>query len=373
MRGEYRGYMRHLAVSLLLSIAASGCRSSAAPQSSEDAGPTPDGSQVGPSPSAQPFQAGDFVTVRNDHSHLDYGSAAFERSDGAWVVVFEEFTSDTELAGRLLRAVSTDHLHFDTIQPLDFAAGELQLGPENARLGNGDFLYFMGGSHAKSTIHRARFDPSDGTFGGSTKLTLTDGYMGVAAWPKLAVIADGSVALGYNHYQNAAPTLALGDGLHFGAPQTLGAGVQGRPGAFAHGGLVYTYQDGQLPDTVYVRFSGDGVAFTEAVPLTSGPNPHDATPFARLDGDIDIYYSATSALGFTIARRHVRANGTIAPEELVSDPTAGSFTQPHPVRLRDGSILLTFAVQVTSNVDTDTACAHIAGDGSSVERPVGDH
>jgi hypothetical protein len=37
------------------------------------------------------------------------------------------------------------------------------------------------------------------------------------------------------------------------------------------------------------------------------------------------------------------------------DESAGHFTQPHPHRLHDGSIGLVFAVQVTSNVDTDTA------------------
>lgn len=113
----------------------------------------------------------------------------------------------------------------------------------------------------------------------------------------------------------------------------------------------------------YVRISHDGKSWDVAQPITAKANVHDVTPFRRADGGIDVYYiSDEGAAGFRIFRRAVRLDATLGAEELVSDDSAGHFTQPHPHRLHDGTIGLVFALQVTSNVDTDTAMARVSGD-----------
>jgi hypothetical protein len=74
-----------------------------------------------------------------------------------------------------------------------------------------------------------------------------------------------------------------------------------------------------------VQLSHDRVHFTPPVPIDTG-NTHDATPFPRLDGGVDVYYIRAGASGLVITRRAITASGVLEPPQVVSDPAAGSFT-----------------------------------------------
>jgi hypothetical protein len=295
---------------------------------------------------------------------MDYDSAFFvDPASGDWVVVFDRFTSPTVLQAELCVARSTDHASFASATVLP-GTDVVQGGPSAAVLADGTYLYFMHGPGA-GVLHLARAAFDGAGFGPPVDLALDDAGGGFDAWPVAVPWKNGTVALSYNHYGLAQGELASGDGVAFDAPQTLGLGVQGRVATFADGALAFTEQTGVTPQMVYVRVSRDGTTWTSPAAVTTRGNVHDAMPFRRASGGVDLYYISSDVpdqLGFSIFRRSVDESGALGPEQRLSDASAGRLTQPHPHRLADGTIVITFAKQITSNMDTDTYLAHIAAD-----------
>ena len=297
---------------------------------------------------------------------MDYDSAFFvDPANGDWVIVLDRFTSPTRLRAELCVARSTDHASFGPAVVLPISGTEMvQGGPSAAVLADGTYLYFMHGDRER-VLHLARASFDGSGFGAPVDLTLDDSSSGFDAWPIAVPWKNGTIALAYNHFGLAQGELASGDGLAFGTPQTLGTGVQGRVATFADGGIVFTEQTGVAPQMVHVRVSRDGTTWTSPAAVTTRANVHDATPFRRASGGVDLYYISSDVTdhdGFSIFRRSVDETGALGPEQRLSDASAGSLTQPHPHRLADGSIVVTFAKQITSNMDTDTYLAHIAAD-----------
>lgn len=293
----------------------------------------------------------------------DYDGALLEdTSTGSLAVVFERFLSQTEFTAEIRVAHAESDGKFGASSRVDFGSEPLIAGPHVLVRGKDTFLYFMHGDAAKNRARIARARFSGGAFAASEDLVLADTFAGILAWP-CATERGTDVALAYDHY-TASQHVALGDGTSFGAATPFGTGVQGRIATMTDGTIVGTWQNGNAADMIaFVRVSKDGATWIPAVPLTTKTNVHDASPFRRADGGVDVYYISTEAAShFRIWRRAVRADASLGPEELVSSESAGAFTQPHPHRLHDGSVGLVFARQVTSNVDTDTYMTRIGTD-----------
>jgi hypothetical protein len=192
---------------------------------------------------------------------------------------------------------------------------------------------------------------------------MSDSFAGVYAWPHPAAGPSGTVALAYDHYQ-AAAYLALGDGLTFGAPKLVGSGVQGRVAFYGDGAVAATFQYGVNGGKImnFVRI-GDPASLAPAAPITSSnDNVHDSFPLARSDGDVDVYYIAGLAHGFSIFRRAVHRDGTMGDEEQVTAPDVGSCAQPHPKRFDDGSIAMTVACGNPGTGNTDVLLGILRND-----------
>jgi hypothetical protein len=293
------------------------------------------------------------VRVISDGPELDYQSTALELDDGSWLAVFERF-STTAFEGGLWSALSTDHRTFSGPEPLVLVDEPLVTGP----VALGSWLYFMAGDAAQGRARLFRTPPDAAVV---EPLDMEDDFAGMFAWPHPAALPGGRVALAYDHYQVDA-RIALGDGLTFGEPFVLGPGVLTRVAAAADGSLVATFQRGSGGRmTAFFRRSTDGVAWSEeAVVFDGSTNVHDAVPFRRLDGGVDIYYIAPGLQGFTVRRRQL--GDTLGPEEQVTGDSLAPATEPHPIRLADGSILLTFTRERVNQVDYDATCAVFRGD-----------
>jgi hypothetical protein len=316
-----------------------------------------------PPAGALPLDAASMLPVATGDP-MDYdGTLVEDTSTGTIAVLFSRFLSQQTFLAEVRMAHADASGKFGASEHVGFSADPIVAGPRALVRGDEPFVYFMHGDQAKnkSRLARARF--TNGAFETPTDLTLADSFAGMFAWPSPALRGDG-VVLAYDHY-GSSQYGALGDGKSFGAATRYGGGVQGRVASMADGTLVATWQNGIDPSQIsYVRISTDGVTWTPDQQLTTKLNVHDVSPFRRADGGVDIYYiSSDSASGFRIIRRAAHADATLGPEEIVTSDAAGSFTQPHPHRLHDGTIGLVFAKQVTSNVDTDTYLARIASDG----------
>jgi hypothetical protein len=91
-------------------------------------------------------------------------------------------------------------------------------------------------------------------------------------------------------------------------------------------------------------------------------NVHDAWPFSRVDGGVDLYYLSPGAKGYKIFRRAIASDGRMGSEQPLTNDEVGAVTQPHPHRLSDGSILLTFTREILAQTDYDVACSRLTQD-----------
>lgn len=309
-----------------------------------------------------PFTKADLRVVSRGAA-MDYGGTLLEdTSRGRIAVVFERYLSQQELRGELRMARLEPDGTFGESERLALSKDAFVVGAHALVRSSDTFVYFQHGDATKETVRLARARFAGGAFDAAEDLTMGDRFTGNYAWP-CPVEHGKNVALAYDHY-GQSNRIAFGDGKAFNAGAEIGRGVQGRVASFASGALAYTWQNGDPANMIaYVRVRGDGAAWSAEAPITARTNIHDVSPLRRADGGVDLYFIAqTPEATFQIVRRPVEPSGALGPEQVVSTVEAGSLTQPHPHRLHDGSIGLVFAVQVTSNVDTDTAFVRLEGD-----------
>jgi hypothetical protein len=82
------------------------------------------------------------------------------------------------------------------------------------------------------------------------------------------------------------------------------------------------------------------------VPVTSNSgNVHDTSVIPRPDGGFDAYFiSATGLEGFSLYRRHLREDGSMGPDQRLTDAAVtGEASKPNVVRLPDGRVQLMYA------------------------------
>lgn len=298
---------------------------------------------------------------------LDYQSALFIRqTDEAWQIVFERWKT-AEFAGNLMIATSIDHKSFSPAIPMKLLDMPLQLSPKSLSLDDVTYLYFMAGNAEHKSTHFYRSLYKKGVFEVIEKIRLDDGFAGILAWPHPIAVSNLRIMLAYDNYRTANNLALSENGIDFKNIQRLGTGQMGRVAAFKDGQLVYTWQTGHGSSmTAWYRISRDGILWSESTPITNkSTNVHDAMPFSRLDGGIDIYYIYTGSSGYSIYRCSLSPDGKKGVEERVTSDSVGSVTQPHPHRLNDGRILLTFTREIVSQVDYDVACAVLENDSGT--------
>jgi hypothetical protein len=349
---------------LLAAAACSASSGSQAPSAPDGGAPVDAGSELGAPRQSLPLGASDVKRVVVG-AESDYGAVVLGRGEhAAQVLVFDRFTSTTEFTSELWSASApSGDLGFGPASKLALRNAPTVAGGAAVTLGGTEYLYFMAGDAqaGQTRLYRTAFDGS--SFGPPQPLVVDDGFTGVYAWPHPAVAARGTIALAFDHYQQAA-FVATGDGATFGAPVQTGTGVQSRVAFFADGAIAATYQNGVNGGKMmnYVRV-GELSALGAARPITtSNENVHDSFPLTRRDGDVDVYYIAALEHGFSIHRRAVRRDGTFGPEEQITAPEVGSCAQPHPKRFEDGRIALTMACGDPGAGDTDVVAAVLRDD-----------
>ncbi len=295
---------------------------------------------------------------------LDYQSAFFIRKeDGAWQIVFERWKAP-EFAGRLMITTSLDHQRFESPVPLKLLDKPLQLSPASLLLNDDSYLYFMAGDAVRKSTHFYRSLYREGFFGLVEKIKLDDELDGILAWPHPIALSKNLIILAYDNYRTSNNVAFSDDGLVFRKKIKVGTGQMGRVAAYKGGQLVYTWQTGYGTNmTVWHCLSRDGITWSKPAPITNGSTDvHDAMPFSRLDGGVDVYYIYTGTSGYSIYRRSVSLDGRLGREERITSDSVGSVTQPHPHRLKDGRIVLTFTREITSQIDYDVLCAMMEND-----------
>jgi hypothetical protein len=175
-------------------------------------------------------------------------------------------------------------------------------------------------------------------------------------WLSIAQSQAGKFSLGYefrNYKENASVEILRNhlhlsssvDGLNFNSVSDLGTGVMPRIAFFKSGKQIFTRQNGNVENMkVFFKMSNDEGQWSEEKPISDKKNVHDAFPFLRKDGDVDLYYiSSEGRNGFGVYRRSVNESGLLGREEGLTLEIDGSFTQPQPMRMKDGRVFILMA------------------------------
>jgi len=176
------------------------------------------------------------------------------------------------------------------------------------------------------------------------------------------------------------------DGISFNTMGSMGInGAMPAIASFDDDALIYNYQRGYRTDKF--RKNGKPISVMKSRFIISKDNGnnwgaanivsdsfdeiHDAFPYKRKDGNIDIYYSHALHRendNFSLWRRCVNSNGLVGKEELVIGKSMGNIAKPNLYARDDGSTALMFieqgedikngAIQYFSVIKQDADCHH---------------
>jgi hypothetical protein len=174
------------------------------------------------------------------------------------------------------------------------------------------------------------------------------------------------------------------DGINFFEIDSLEkSGAMPAISHFSDGKMLYNYQRPYPTDTFnnkgnmeyvfksrYKISDNDGLSWGhESIVTNSSLEVHDAFPFQRKDGNIDIYYSHglnRKKTYWSLWRRCITSDGKLGKEQLLANELIGDITKPNVFRRSDGTIALLFveqgenikngSVQYFSILQNDSVC-----------------
>jgi len=222
--------------------------------------------------------------------------------------------------------------------------------------------YTISNSHgSKANLMKARLT-SAGLLKDITKVNF-DAELKGSSNPHLN-FSDNKYTIAYQNAKCCDLSFAISDdGISFKTIDSIGkTGAMPAISRFDNGALVYTYQRGYPTDKL--RKNGKPIFVMKSRFIISKDNGnnwgdeniasdsffeiHDAFPYRRKDGNIDIYYSHALHReddNLSLWRRCVNNNGLVGKEELVFGKSIGNIAKPNLYARDDGSTALMFIEQ----------------------------
>lgn len=183
------------------------------------------------------------------------------------------------------------------------------------------------------------------------------------SWPKVNY-ASGKYYLVYRKARCCGLGYAMSkDGINFSEIDNFeNSGSMPSINHFSDGKVLYNYQrpyptdeftsKGKIKYVFKSRFKisdNDGLSWgQESIVTDTSFEVHDAFPFQREDGNIDIYYSHglnRKKPYWSLWRRCVNSDGKLGKEQLLANELIGDVTKPNVFRRSDGTIALLFVEQ----------------------------
>lgn len=183
------------------------------------------------------------------------------------------------------------------------------------------------------------------------------------SWPEINYISE-KYYLVYRKAKCCGLSYAMSDdGINFSEIDSLGnTGAMPAINHFSDGKILYNYQrpyptdkftsKGKVRYVTKSRFKisdNDGLSWgPENIVTDTSYEVHDAFPFQREDGNIDMYYShGLNRKGpyWSLWRRCVNSDGKLGKEQMLTNELIGDTTKPNAFRRNDGTIALLFIEQ----------------------------
>ncbi|REL25593.1 hypothetical protein DXX93_02865 [Thalassotalea euphylliae] len=240
------------------------------------------------------------------------------------------------------------------------------------------YVSLSDGYKEPATLFKARLS-LDGNLNDLKKVEIED-YLVGGSWPRIRKLNNGSNAIAYRKAKCCDLGLLIGSDKASYKPQLAYKQKGAMPviASFADSSMIYTYQR-SFPTTnhkkpKYVQksrlkiYNGENW-WPELLVSEMVYEVHDAYPFERLDGKIDLYYSHSGQRNdgqLSLWRRCIDSYGNLGEEQLVVGKEIGNIAKAYPYRKVNGDIVLMFieqggdmnqgAIQFMGNLSSDAVC-----------------
>lgn len=311
------------------------------------------------------------VYLFGDGNGVDRQPAYAPLPDGGFVLVYSRYERGDIDSSGLRIAVSTDGSAISSDLPLA-TNGDVADAPALVTTDDGTWLYFATSDRSLEGIELWRSRMVGTTFAPPERLADVPGLERMVQWPRWVDTGPG-VLLTFRGIGAGPAWVAFESGERVGPPRTLAPFAVAYPRVvpMTGGGCFFSYQrppDGGYMATYY-SVSPDCAEWSEPAPIAwpdppGKPDVHDAFALPRQDAGVDVYYSYPSRkghdarfdVGFVLYRRAVMPDGTLGPEEQLTDRDAFEPFAPTAHRRPDGTILVSFSdIQARGDVGVSAA------------------
>lgn len=307
--------------------------------------------------------------VNLDHPYLGTG---IQLSDGDILIVFEKWTNDEKLPFE-------SHIWLTRVSGSKVTEAAKRLEPQNAKFTyhphfasspQATYLYFNGFEPSSNTASFERYEVAGGSFTKHQLIRVRENLIGqFRPWIYPFISRSEKTIITYEWRDPVLERQRLKlsvskNGVDFDESLDFGIGAMGRVSEFYDGTFVYTYQNGDPARMMdYFKTRPNARKWTLDRPVSEQKDVHDAIPFQRRDGGIDLFYIASGGgTRYSVFRRALKPTGDLGPEQELTRKEDGSFMAPHPVRLGDGRIFLILTKEVKEQTNYDLFGIYVEGD-----------
>lgn len=319
--------------------------------------------------------------VRPDDVYFPHREAGVDRqaayaplTDDGFVLVYSRYERGDIDTSTLRVAVSIDGKVVASDRRLN-VPGEVADAPSFVTTDDGTWLHFASSAPGLEGIQLWRSQLVGTTFGPPERLADVPGLERMVQWPRWVDTGPG-VFLTFRGIGSGPAWVPFENGERPGPARTLAPFAVAYPRVvpMTGGGCFFSYQrppDGGYMAT-YFSVSPDCTGWSEPMPIAwpdppGKPDVHDAYALPRQDKGVDLYYSYPSRkgagarfeVGFVLYRRAVMPDGTLGPEEQLTDRDAFEPFAPTAHRQPDGTILVTFS-DISARGDVGVSAARMA-------------
>jgi len=289
---------------------------------------------------------------------VDRQAAVASLASGGFVLFYSRYQHGDIDSSQLWQAWSLDGRSVSAPTRLSFG-GEVEDGPAVVSSNGKGWLYFASSNASLAPIYlwRARIDGT--RLASPQRLSDAAGLHRLGQLPRW-VGAGQDVMLTFRGDEAGPQWQRWPGGDKAGVSIWLGSGRVAYPRVvpMGKGGCFFSYQrppKGGYMATHY-KVSRDCLTWSEPVELSPAkapnkPDVHDAYALPRQNGGVDVYYvypsfkgkEARFPVGFDLYRRSVANDGSLGPEQLLTDRIHFNPFAPSAHRLSDGSVLVSFS------------------------------
>lgn len=298
------------------------------------------------------------VWVSDQSGGVDRQATVTPVADGGFLLVYAQYQHGDIDSSRLWQISSLDGRSVSSPARLSFG-GEVEDGPVYIRSNGGTWLYFASSDAGLGTVRLWRARADGARFAAPQRLSDAQGLNRLSQLPRW--VGSGKDVMLTFRGDEAGPQWQRWHG-----GDRPGESIKLVSSRVAYPRVVPMGKDGcffsfQRPPSggymaTYYSVSRDCAVWSEPVELSppKAPNKadvHDAFALPRQDGGTDVYYvypsfkgkAARFPVGFDLYRRSVGIDGSLGPEQLLTDRLHFNPFAPSAHRLADGSVLVSFS------------------------------